>query len=412
MDIRNDITNSFIFTSLPLIPEVGLYLTIIMLPLMPFRYVAFLFGLTVFSFLVKIIIEKDFSLKRIPIKYSICLFLLPLFFSGITSIAAEQGIVRLIVYIIAFMFLFISINLIDSKEKFYYLIISLVIAASIVGLYGIYQYKTGIQLNESWIDTNLNPHIQTRVISTFDNPNILAEYLLLTIPITFALFYNSNGLVKKLLYLTGGALQVFCILFTYSRGGWIGLLLAMLIFAVFIDRKLLILYAIGGIGVLALNPQGIITRVSTIISMEDTSNLYRISLWKATINMIKDFWLNGVGLGMDAYKSVHQHYMIQGAAAAHSHNLYLQIFVESGIFGIIGFLVLVFNSLRMNLTILVKGMEIKTKRIALAAFASIVGVLIHGLVDYIFFSEKIIFMFWIIISIGLIGYNLEFNNEK
>ncbi|MFS8541167.1 MAG: polymerase, partial [Tissierellales bacterium] len=60
--------------------------------------------------------------------------------------------------------MFISINLIDSKQKLYYLIIAVIISATIVGLYGLYQYKAGIELKEIWIDQEQNPDIQIRII--------------------------------------------------------------------------------------------------------------------------------------------------------------------------------------------------------------------------------------------------------
>ncbi|GFN34315.1 O-antigen ligase family protein [Tepidimicrobium xylanilyticum] len=393
-------------------PEFGLYFTVITLPLISFRYVALLFGLTAISFGLKMLIDEDFRFKKIPIKYSITFFLVPLVFAAITSFTLKQSIVKLIVYIIAFLFLFLSMNLIDDKRKLYYLIIALIIAATIVGLYGLYQYKTGIELKESWIDKEQNPDIQTRVISTFDNPNILAEYLILTIPITFALIYNTDSILKKLLFLLGLIIQGLCILLTFSRGGWLGLFLAMLIFAIFVDRRLLLLYILAGMGLIIISPKAIMTRLSTIGSMEDSSNAYRIPLWKATIQMIKDHWINGIGLGINAFRAIYPRYMRQGIVAVHSHNVFLQMFLESGVFGFIGFIAFIFNSIRVSLITFVKGVDVRIKRISVSVIASILGVLFHGLVDHIFFNDRIILMFWILISIGIVGYILEFSDKE
>ncbi|NLW21711.1 MAG: hypothetical protein GXY88_00405 [Tissierellia bacterium] len=392
-------------------PVYGLYLMAISLPLISFRYVVLLFGLTVISFILNIIMDRDFNLKTIPIKYSIGLFIIPLLFATITSVTLKQSIVKLIVYILAFLFLFLAINLIDSKQKLYYLILALIIAATIVGLYGLYQYRTGMELKESWIDREQNPDIKARVISTFDNPNILAEYLILTIPITFALLYNTDSMFKKLLFLISMAIQGLCIILTFSRGGWLGLFLALLVFAIFIDRKLLLLYVLGGLGLIVFNPTAIMTRLSTIGSIEDSSNAYRIPLWKATLLMIKDYWVNGAGLGFNSFRALYPRYMRQGIVAVHSHNIFLQLFVEIGIFGLIGFIVFVFNSIRISLITFVKGMDIKIRRISVAVFASILGILLHGLVDYIFFNDRILMMFWILVSTGLVGYILEFSSK-
>jgi putative inorganic carbon (HCO3(-)) transporter len=355
--------------------------------------------------------DDDFKFKEIPIKYSIGLFVIPLIFAGITSITLKLSMTKLLVYIIAFLFLFLTTNLIDSKAKFYCLIVVLIISATIVGLYGVYQYKAGVELKESWVDKELNPDIQTRVISTFDNPNVLAEYLILTIPITFALLWNANSIFKKLLFLLSAAIQGLCILLTFSRGGWLGIFLAMLIFAIFVDRRLFLLYIAGGVGLIALSPKAIMTRISTIGNMEDSSISYRFPLWKATIDMIKDYWINGVGLGLNAFKAVYPRYMRQGIVAVHSHNIFLQMFVESGIFGIIGFIAFIFSSIRLNLITFAKGIDIKMKRISISVFASIAGIFLHGLVDNIFFSDRIVLMLWVLISLGITGYLLEFDKN-
>ena len=392
--------------------EFGLYFIAFILPLVSFRYVVLYFGLTLISFILHMFIEKDFTFKRMPIKYSIALYLIPLFFATITSLTLVEGLEKLIVYIIAFLFLLLSINLVNSKQKLYYLIIALIISSTLVGFYGLYQYRTGIKLEAVWIDPEQNPDIETRVISTFDNPNILAEYFILTIPITFALLYNTDSLFKKLFFLLCIVVQTLCILLTYSRGGWLGIFLAMLIFAFFIDRKLLFLYIIGGIGLLLLNPKAIITRITSIGSLEDSSTAYRLPLWAATVDMIEDFWLNGVGLGINAFRAIYPQYMRQGIVAAHSHNVFLQLLVEAGIFGLIGFMVFVFNSIRINLITYVKGKDTKIKRIGIAVIASVLGLLLHGMVDYVFFSNRIIMMFWLIISIGIVGYILELDSIK
>ena len=181
--------------------------------------------------------------------------------------------------------------------------------------------------------------------------------------------------------------------------------------AIFVDRRLFLLYIAGGVGLIALSPKAIMTRISTIGNMEDSSISYRFPLWKATIDMIKDYWINGVGLGLNAFKAVYPRYMRQGIVAVHSHNIFLQMFVESGIFGIIGFIAFIFSSIRLNLITFAKGIDIKMKRISISVFASIAGIFLHGLVDNIFFSDRIVLMLWVLISLGITGYLLEFDKN-
>ncbi len=95
-------------------------------------------------------------------------------------------------------FMFVLVNSIKTKKDFNILITFLVIAATLVALYGLYQYKVGgVDMEDKWVDAANNPDVKTRVFSVFGNPNILAEYLIMIIPISISLFWYSKKLHKK-----------------------------------------------------------------------------------------------------------------------------------------------------------------------------------------------------------------------
>ncbi|WIV13463.1 O-antigen ligase family protein [Proteiniborus sp. MB09-C3] len=390
-------------------PEFGIYLLALAVPLVSLKYTLLLFVLTVFSFIIKLIVDKKFKIKKIPFGYSVIFFIIPLIASAMTSFTRGESFEKLVVYMISFVVLFLIVNLIDSKRKLYFLILTIIIASLLISFYGLYQYKVGAAVKESWVDKELNPDLRTRVYSTLDNPNILAEYLVMVIPLTFALFWTSKKKLNKLFFLLAVGVQFLCILLTFSRGGWLGLALAMIIFAFFVDRRLILLYIAAGIGLLIISPEVILTRIATIGNTQDTSTAYRFPLWMAALDMIRDFWITGVGLGPMAFKAIYPQYMRLGVMAVHTHNIFLQMFVETGIFGFIGFLVFIFNNMRCNLITFVKGIDKRAKIIAIAIFSSIAGLMLHGLVEYIFFDNKIIIMFWILLAIGMVDFKLEYN---
>ena len=58
--------------------------------------------------------------------------------------------------------------------------------------------------------------------------------------------------------------------------------------------------------------------------------------------MLEDIGLYGIGIGEGAFAKLYPVYALSGIEAApHSHNLYLQIAVETGFFSLFVFLVLV-----------------------------------------------------------------------
>lgn len=396
-------------TVILLYPEYGIYLMALVVPLVSLKYTLLLFVLTVFSFVIKLIMDKEFKLKKIPFGYSVVFFIIPLIFSAFTSFTKGESLQKLVVYLISFAMLFLIVNLIDSKKKLYYLILAIIIASLLVSFYGLYQYRVGAAVKESWVDKELNPDLRTRVYSTLDNPNILAEYLLMVIPLTFALFWTSKKKINMLFYLLAVGIQFLCLLLTFSRGGWIGIAFAMIIYAIFVDRRLIFLYLVAGIALLIVSPEVVMTRIATIGNTQDTSTAYRFPLWMAAFDMIRDFWITGVGLGPMAFKAIYPQYMRLGIMAVHTHNIYLQMFVETGIFGFIGFFLFIFNNIRCNLITFVKGIDKRAKTIAIAVLSSISGLLLHGLVEYIFFDNKIIIMLWILLAVGMVGFKLEYN---
>lgn len=392
-----------------LYPEFGLYILALITPLISVKYGLVILALTVISFIIRLIINKDFKLKKIPFIYSIIFFMIPLTISAITSFTRGASLQKLVVYIISFIALFLIVNLIDSKKKLYFLILAIIIASILVSVYGLYQYKLGAAVKDSWVDRELNPGLRTRVYSTLENPNILAEYLILIIPLTFAVFWTCKKNLNRLFFLFAVGIQCLCLLLTFSRGGWLGIVLAMVVFAIFVDRRLLILYLLAGIGLIIVSPEVVMTRIATISNTQDSSTAFRFSLWMAALDMIRDYWTTGVGLGYTAFKAIYPQYMRLGIMAVHTHNIYLQMFIETGIFGFIGFVIFIFNNVRCNLIAFVKGIDKRTKAIAMAILSSISGLMLHGLVEYIFFENRIILMFWILIAIGMVNFNLEHN---
>ena len=61
-------------------------------------------------------------------------------------------------------------------------------------LYGVYQRIQGVEVNESYVDLEVNAGMPGRVESYFDNPNTFAEVLILLLPLVLALvFYGVSS---------------------------------------------------------------------------------------------------------------------------------------------------------------------------------------------------------------------------
>ena len=55
-------------------------------------------------------------------------------------------------------------------------------------------------------------------------------------------------------------------------------------------------------------PKTITDRIMSIGNMGDSSTSYRVYIWYGTINMLKDFWITGIGIGESAFRGVYPIY--------------------------------------------------------------------------------------------------------
>lgn len=388
------------FTAMGLIfckTELGLYGAVVAMPFITFKYISILIIYTFCCYIIKKIYHKE-RLTVTPIDGALVLFFVVLIFSVIFSITLSQSLKEMLVYVSILLMVFMVSRDID-KKSLNVLLMCLVATAVVVALYGIYQYFTGDMGGHGWVDVKTNPNLKARAYSTMDNPNILAEYLVIASSMSVVLFLDSKMLLRKVLLLLCTGILLLGLLLTFSRGGWIAFGLALFIIVIRENNKLLPIGIILGLLSLFFLPEVVIDRIKTIGSLKDSSNAYRFSIWAAALEMLKDFWASGVGLGYEAFMKVYPNYMLAGIKAAHAHNSYLQIGIETGVFGLLTFLYNVVKTYSTGITVLLSSSNTFCKRISIGALGAITGLLFHGLVEHVLFDYRIIFSFWLMIAV-------------
>jgi len=395
-----------IFTFI-MIPEFGIVTVIFVVPFVPTMFLAGLIIFVTICYFLKLIRGKR-TLKFEIIDVSIFIFLLLTILGGIFSVSRETSIRPALLYSCFILGYFLVVNLIRTSEWVKRCIVSLTFSAFIVALYGIYENFFGM-VEQTWQDEELFEDIRGRVVSTFENPNVLAEYLIMILPLMIAIFLFSKKINQKLVFLMMTGVSGLCLIFTWSRGAWLGFLIGMLLFLLIYHRKSMILL-LGGLISLPLLPvvlpQNIIDRFLSIGNIQDTSTSYRVNIWRAVIEMIKDNFSSGIGIGEGAFTVVYPKYSLAGIESApHSHNLFLQIIVEIGIFGLIIFLAAMIIYMQNNFSLYKKlGDNIKyteTKLLSAAGFCGIVSVLIQGMTDYIWYNYRVFFVFWLVVALTI-----------
>lgn len=301
--------------------------------------------------------------------------------------------------------LFFVVTRVATRDSLPRLLMTLFAVASLVAMYGIYQYVVGVPAQEAWYDVKLHPNLQVRVYSTLGNPNVLAEYLGLVFPFVLAYLWSERAWSKRIVYALLGGSMGLGILFTYSRGGWLGLAVSVAVFLVCQERRLLWFLPVGALLLYTLAPPAVVERLATVANPHDAANAHRLGVWLASLAMLRDHWLTGVGLGHRAFLRVYPEYKLQGRFAWHSHSLFLEQAVELGVVGFALFLWLLVSVYRAGWEALRVGSSAEARSRALVAggLGAVSGTLVHGVVENILYMPAVTITFWTVVAFLLVA---------
>jgi putative inorganic carbon (HCO3(-)) transporter len=312
------------------------------------------------------------------------------------------------------------VNTIDSRDQARRILKAMLIACGLVCAYGLYGYYTGIAIRDG------------RLVATFEYHSRIAKYISLLLPIAVCLFIWYKDTVSRLSLAFLALLCGFSLVLTMSRTSWIAILITMLFIGFAVQRKLLMGIVIGVCALLIfILPAKFITHAKTIAQVDKFFSSKkilgeRLLCWKASVAMIRDHPLLGIGPGKKNFRDAFQLYggkikeaekqvkkekvsvqpkeikikkktAVKGVEKlSHAHNLFLHMLVETGIVGLLAFLwlfVMVFYSAVKSWRPLKSGYE---KALLLGITASLVSIFLHGLTDSFWKKPDVLFLWYII----------------
>jgi len=327
-----------------------------------------------------------------------------IFFSGAVSVSKTGSIKPALMYLCFTLIYFTAVNIIRLKEMIKRSVSAVVFSSFLVAVYGIYQNFFGVG-DQTWQDSDMFSDIAGRVVSTLENPNVLAEYLILIIPFIIVSIFIANNAKTRVPSLIFIVCALMCLVYTWSRGSWLGFLLSSAVLFIIINKKAIVAY----LGVLFLVPfaplvlpENIIQRFTNIGNIADSSTSYRVSIWQASVNLIKDYIVEGIGIGREPFKLVYPGYSLAGIESApHSHSLYLQVSVEFGVLGLIVLVCIIFFFMQYCFAAIKKTNEKCIKLYIAAGLCAGIGFLLNGFTDYVWYNYRVYLMFWLVISITI-----------
>jgi len=387
--------------------EIGVFLSAGFAALLPTTALYMLMLLTILSFAIRWAAGTLPKYRPTPIDALLVLFVIVLGYSTLTAYFVMDSLRVFLIHSLMLTFYFVLARTINTRYKLYLLVVLLVISASLTSLYGIYQYYGGAASTEAWVDTTMFQDIQSRVGSTFNNPNILGEYLIMMIPLALSLLWYKKKIIYKGVFVAMLGIMGICMLYTFSRGAWLGLMLAMVGFCIVRDKRLFALFLIALFIMPFVLPPSVMNRFTSIGNMQDTSSSYRMSILLGSLRMVQDYWLTGIGMGSEAFKAIYPKYSLAAAYAHHSHNIYIQVILEMGISGAVVFMTTLLVFVRATLAHQAKTRDAFLSSVMIAACTGIAGYLVQGLVENIWYNYRVLQTFWVVMAVGLCALNLS-----
>lgn len=362
---------------------------------------------------IKTIVDKDTSFNFKYINFYLATFTITIFLAEIFSIFPGLSLRFLIFHLNCLVLVFILVNSINSKEQLSTAVESILMGVTFIGLYAILQRIKGVPVNPAQTDLSVNVGMPGRVYSTMENPNNFGQVLIMLIPFYIAVIFASSSFIKKFIVVCMGIPPLIALALTYSRSSWVGFAIAFFMFVLLVNWRYVPLFIFLGLVMIPILPKTVYNRILTIWNPRDSSVSYRGLIYKTIQPMFEDYWITGVGLGSDAFMKVVQNYPLHTKVIPpHTHNLYIQVWIETGIIGVLSFIGFLVSTIKKGIKRIKMENDIYLKYMMIAGISSLVGILVVGVAEYVWYYPRVMVIFWVVVGLLLSALNLTESIEK
>ncbi len=231
------------------------------------------------------------------------------------------------------------VNVITTRRRLAIVLAVAVLASLAPSIGAVNRWRDGIDLLDGY---------RARWLGVYLDPNHLAMSLVAVVPIAVALLLHSRSWALRIASAAAGGLAVAAIVLTHSRGGAVGLLIAMVLWALSAAEKIkaLALTAAMAMALAVFAPSSFWTRTESIAAYEeDASAQGRVWAWEVAAAINQDRPLTGAGGG--AFRFAWPHYAPPEARgiALVAHNVFLAQLGELGWVGLLLFVAFVSSCL-------------------------------------------------------------------
>jgi putative inorganic carbon (hco3(-)) transporter len=351
-------------------------------------------GLLLLCFILKKSVKPDFSFLKDRAHIFLLLFFI---FSAASLIHSgpflKKSLIALFLKWMKFCAIFlVTEDFFRSERGLRRGVTALLFVAGIIGLDVMAQFFLGSDL---FYHSPLVPILHNEkvvfkaVTATFGHGNDLGAYLVPVSLLAVSLLIDGRtrrtGWFLILLPLLLGA----SLALTFSRGAWVGFFFGFVLMLVLSRRyKTSILLLLISMGIFLLFPD-IRERIAYTLRPEGDS--LRRPVWEASFQLIRahPFIGSGIGTFMD------QCNQLLPKRLTYAHNCYLQMWVETGAFSLLAFLLFLGTVLYNGVTAYLKNQD----PVLLGILCGILGFLVHSFFDTQFYALRLAYLLWFLVGL-------------
>lgn len=288
-----------------------------------------------------------------------------------------------------------------SGREMWVILDAFVLGGVVVALVGLWQYATGQDLITA--EGGL-----MRLRSIYGSPNNVALYLDRIVPLLAAALLLGQAMAPRRRWAYAAALLPvgLALLLTFSKGGlFLGVPVGLLVVFWIWQRRngrspWPWVVGLGVVGAAALVVAQQIPALAARLDLTGTTGVFRLNLWRAGLEMVREHPLFGVGLDNFLY-AYRGRYIFDAAWQEpnlnHPHNIVLDFATRLGVVGLLagGWLIV---ELWRNLRRALHRATPAWLPVAAGFSGALAAMLAHGLVDHSFFLVDLAFAFYLMLG--------------
>ncbi|MXZ82653.1 MAG: putative bicarbonate transporter, IctB family [Synechococcus sp. SB0666_bin_14] len=327
---------------------------------------------------------------------------------------ALRGLLKLVLYLGGWA---LAARLLAHRRRWWNpLLAGLLLGGLAEAVLALRQLHGGAMALATWSDTASILLNTERLYGTLGNPNLLGGYLVPIVPLAVGAALHWRRWPSRLFAAVTATLAGTALVLTYSRGAWLGLAAGLACFALLwvwfaLPRRqgrrqavfwglLLAAALLGGVAMAGLLEPLQVRLLSALAGRGDSSVNFRINVWTAAWQMLRDYPWTGIGPGQDAFNRVYPLYQQPLFNALSAYSMPLELAVELGVAGLLAGIAVFCHALHQGLRQLKAAVATTEERgwPQISVMAAVVGLGAHGLVDTIFLRPEVQLTWWLCIA--------------